>query len=130
MQRACECCGARFEAQRSTARFCTEACKKRAKRGSAAVIEMPPRPEPADAEPALVARVRVELETAGRLNSAAGEYALDAARRVANSRDTGSSYAALSREARSALAEAVRGAHDPKSLVSSHKDELAARRMA
>jgi hypothetical protein len=74
--------------------------------------------------------VRVELEQAGRLSSAAGQMALDAAKRVANSRDSGSSYAALLREARSALADAVRGASDPKSAVSAYKDELAARRGA
>ena len=133
MKRACEACGASYEAQRSTARFCSERCKKRAQRTSSAVIALPvasPSTEGSDAEPALVAQVRADLTAAGVLESSLGQMALDAARRVANSRDTGSSYASLLREARTVLAEALRSGRRPDSGVQGLQDELAARRMA
>lgn len=44
MAATCEVCGNPFDAQRSTARFCSEACKKRAQRA--------PAEEPKEAEPA------------------------------------------------------------------------------
>jgi hypothetical protein len=109
MLKTCEC-GAEFEAKRAAAKYCSERCKKRAQRrpgGTTKVVTLPP------AAPAstgsLAAATQAELDRAGRLASAVGQAALALARRIdASHGETGSALAALVREHRATLAEAVK----------------------
>lgn len=130
MVRACNVCGEHYEAQRANSRFCSERCKKRNQRGGEVVRLPSPQTAEESAEPALVVQVRADLERAGVLDSSLGQMALAAAVRVAGSRDTGSSYASLLREARAVLGEALRSGRKPDSAVQGLQDELAARRLA
>jgi hypothetical protein len=59
---------------------------------------------------ALVEAIRVELEQAGRLQTSAGSLALLLAGKLGSSFDTGSSVAAVSRELRATLEQALEGA--------------------
>ena len=67
-----------------------------------------------------------ELEAAGRADSSVGLAALGLAARIDTAADTGASMAALVREYRATMAEAVRGA----SVAASPLDELRRRRDA
>lgn len=132
MRKSCEACGVDFEAKRTARKYCGERCKKRAQRRPGGVkahdpVEVPvvmPLPEVPQDGPVAVA-TRVELELAGRANSAAGNAALALARRIdTGTAETGSSLAAMVREHRATLAEAVRGAV----AAADPLDELRARR--
>lgn len=74
--------------------------------------------------------VEAELETVDRLGTVLGQAAVGLAQRIEQNRDTGSALAALNRELRATVAEAVKGAGAPRSAISRHRDELAARRRA
>jgi hypothetical protein len=80
--------------------------------------------DPASARPELVAAIEAELEAAGRLDTALGRQALRLAQRMHSEFDTGSAIAALSRELRATMAEALKDA----TPVADPLDELAARR--
>ena len=87
--------------------------------------EQPSEPAPSpDDVPPLVAATRRELQAADRLDSVAGQQALKLAERMYGLFDTGSAIAALSRELRAAMAEALKDA--PRAGDS--LDELAERR--
>ena len=128
MHRACDYCGAEYEAKHPSSRFCTAVCRKRNQRN--------PRPAPVATHPSvanlpdpggsgLTDATRVELGAAGRLDSALGRAALLLAQRLdVSDREPGTALAALIREHRAALAEAVRGAKAAADPV----DELRARR--
>lgn len=130
MQRACESCGETFEARRSDRMYCGERCKKRAQRGHKAGTVVPLPSGTVGTASSLVEAVRAELEEADRLESWLGQQALTLATRIAAGQDTGSGLAALNREFRSTMAEAVKGVNAPTSAIAKHKDELAARRRA
>jgi len=120
--RKCESCGRSYQAKNSRSRFCGQTCYRRHSRAN-------PKPKPVAAarvEAALVDAVRVELEAAGRLDSVAGQSALRLAEKMCGSADTGSGLAALSRELRGTMAEALQGANVADDLV----DELKRRRDA
>lgn len=127
--RACEGCGGSLEGKRRDARTCSPRCKerlmKRQQRGT--VVELPPAAAAVDAEPPLVAKLMRELDAAGRLDTTDGEHAVFLARRlVAAQMDTGSAVASLSKELRTARAEALKGCQASDSRL----DELRARRDA
>jgi len=86
MQRECDECGLAYDARRATSRFCSDTCGKRAQRARAAGI--PPRAASLDdheAPPSELERaVTRELEAVGRLQSVAGQVALELAYRVAS----------------------------------------------
>jgi hypothetical protein len=65
-----------------------------------------------------------ELQAAGRADTALGQQALALAERVNNPRDTGSAIAALSKELRAVMVEALKGAE----VAADPLDELRARR--
>ena len=121
MTRECAACGQPFEAKRSTARYCGEVCKKRAQRRQPkGAKSAPPAPR------TLVDVTRARLEAVGRLDTVIGQQALRLAGRLLSDYDTGSALAALSREFRATMTEAladVEVAADPL-------DELAKRRRA
>lgn len=126
MERSCQSCGGPYAAKRATARFCSERCRKRAQRGH--VIAVFPGTAGGTVGTVLVDAVRGELSGAGRLGTALGEVVLMLATRIEAGQDTGSAVAALTREMRASLAEAVKGANAPRSSLASYRDELAARR--
>jgi hypothetical protein len=115
----CEVCGAEFEGQRSTAKTCSDVCRQRKRRCE-------PNPAPvAGGEHPLVARTRLELQEAGKLDSVVGLHALRLAEKLTSTRDTGSATAAVSKEFRAVMAEAL--ADVPRKADS--VDELAQRRL-
>lgn len=148
MQKPCAVCGKPFEAQRPQAKYCGETCKKRAQRAGTAASRdrSKPRPAPppapaasqsvgdqssdsAEASPyapvGVVAATAKELADAGRLDTVLGQLALKLAVRLESAVfDTGSAFAALSKELRAVAAAAVAGAHVEEDEV----DELQARR--
>ena len=119
MRKTCEVCPAEFEAKRASAKYCSERCKKRAQRrpggtSAAKVLPLPagPTSESApDLTGSVAAATLVELEQAGRSDTAVGQAALALARRIdAAGAETGSSLAALARQHMATLAEAVKNA--------------------
>ena len=68
--RACDVCGATYEARSSRSRFCGDHCRKRARRS--VVTALPTNPTPID----ITTATRRELEAVGRAESALGVVAL------------------------------------------------------
>ncbi|MFJ9114471.1 hypothetical protein ACIRJO_02865 [Streptomyces sp. NPDC102394] len=130
MQKRCGGCDKPFEAKRKTAKFCSDRCRMRVHRKPTEPEQPAPvaSPTPAEREgdaDSLIQAARAELQAAGRLQTAAGRAVLALARRIdANAAETGSSLAAMVREFRAALADALRGAGETGDPV----DELRARR--
>lgn len=130
MERACDSCGEVYEAKRKTSRWCSERCRKRGQRGAVRVLPAVPAEE-SKTEPFSVTLVRSteqQLRDAGRLESWLGQHAVALAARISAGKDTSSGLAALSREFRTTMQEALRGADASGSAVLRHRDELAARR--
>ena len=108
MKRQCDSCGTEFEAKRAHARWCSARCSKRGQRG---VLRSPDPVPVVEVEPVLVVSVRADLTESGVAETPAGLQALHVAARMAGATaDTGSSYAALSRELSRLLVEAKVGA--------------------
>lgn len=133
MKVRCAECSTPFEAQRATAKFCSGTCRQRnyqAAKIANSPAETPkiapltPTLVPNPLEHPLITATRRELADADRLDSVAGQLALELAEKVCSGRDTGSAKAAASKEFRSVLAEALATA--PRADV---LDELAARRL-
>lgn len=118
-------CGRRFAAARSHAKYCSDACRRRTNKAKRAgvVVELGANDAPA-AVSGMVAASRRELEEAGRLESSLGQAALAAAARIDANHETGSAMAALLREHRAIMAEALKGAKSKADAL----DELAERR--
>ncbi|WP_406168898.1 hypothetical protein [Streptomyces sp. NBC_00996] len=129
MEKQCGGCGKSFDAQRKTAKYCSDRCRMRAHRRPADSERTGSVTSPAPAErqntDSLTDAVRAELKAAGRLDSAAGRVVLALARRIdAGGRESGSSLASLAKEFRAALGEALKGVETASDPV----DELRARR--
>lgn len=115
MQKTCTVCGAGFEAKRA-AKYCGERCKKRAQRLPGAKLVSLPSPPPEiqrGSEPGTLEQAtRRSLENAGRLDSDLGMAAMLLARRLdansASAVDSGVGVAALAKEYRATLADAVK----------------------
>lgn len=73
---------------------------------------------------------RLELEEAGRAETALGNGALALAARIDAAQDTGAGLASLTREWRATLGEAVKGVGAAASPLDKARDELAKRRAA
>lgn len=128
MERTCAVCGTPFTAQRSTARYCSGSCRARKSQGAEVLPITPPE---APAGGGVLEATRRELDEADRLNTALGQAAMVLARRVdASDRDAGSAAAAVTREWRAMLAEAVKGSAAQSSPLDRARDELAKRRAA
>lgn len=125
MRRACDSCGREYVAKRSSSRFCSDRCRKRAQRAPGGSLT-PAVALPVTGPPvALVAAVRRELESADRLDTVLGQQALDLARRVEDSSgETGAGLASLSKELRTVMTAAMAGVETAASPL----DELRARR--
>lgn len=132
MKKRCATCLKTFEAKRKTAKYCSDRCRVRASRRPKqsavperdAVTTAPSVSDTGGGE-SLTGAARSELEAAGRLQTAAARAVLALARRIdVNSTETGSSLAAMIREFRAAMADALKGAGEAADPV----DELRARR--
>jgi len=127
MQRECESCGRFYAAQRASSRFCGDTCGKRAQRSRAAGI--PPRAASLDgheAPPSELERATIrELEAAGRLQSVAGQVALELAYRVASPYESGAAVASLAKQFGEAMDRALAGvdrAADPLDEIRARRD--------
>lgn len=127
MTRNCDRCGTPYQAQRPQSRFCSSRCRVAAGKArnegrpeSLAPVTDLPAPQPG----AIADAVRVELEAAGRDSTSLGRQALSLAQRIDSAQDTGSAVAALHRELRATMAEAMAGA----AVAADRIDELKARR--
>lgn len=130
MRKTCAMCPTEFEAKRSAAKYCSEKCKKRAQRKpggtkAAKVVKLPAESADGSAAGPLTVATMAELEAAGRLNTALGQAAVALAGRIdTGATETGSGLAAMVREHRATLAEALRDAEGQADPL----DELQARR--
>ena len=75
-----------------------------------------------------VERVEAALEAAGQADSWEAGVALDLAERLDTEGMSGSARAAVARELRAVMGEALRGTVDTRSAVGRKRDELARRR--
>lgn len=138
MKRDCENCGEPFDAKRKTAKYCSGKCRVQAQRGtdsgtdSGTVVAFgilpatAPDPPPVRGSVSLEAAARAELDAVGRAETLAGGVVLALARRIDSADDdTGSGFAALTKELRAALAVAVAGAEqedDPVDQVRKQRE--------
>ena len=121
--RECDACGKTYEARRVTSKFCSPKCRIRnhemSKRPSAVLPA-----EPVN-EDSVAAKSRAKLEAAGRLDTWEGAVALQLAARLdAQVREGGMGVAAIVREHRASMEEALKGAH----VAADPVDELRERR--
>lgn len=131
MTKECDACGSRFTPRSSRARFCSDKCRSKA-RYRREVLKQPEAPKPA-AKPRRKAKdggtltaVTAELTAVGRLDSSAGQAAVALARRIDEGAESSSGLAALTREMRAAMAEALAHVEQAGDAL----DELRARREA
>lgn len=105
--RSCEVCSLEFEAARPNARYCSPAHRTQASRDRARARTQD---LDAQAQDGFVTRAtRRELTEGDRADTAAGLAALALAHRIDHAeRETGSSFAAVVREHRRTLADALR----------------------
>lgn len=127
MQRLCAVCSTPFEAQRPQAKYCSATCRVRNSRGGGIANQPPPEP-PSDGQPTegLTDAVRKALESAERVNTIAGQHALELARRIVSAPGMNTGVAALSKQLQAVLAEALQNSSNVVDPV----DELRARRDA
>lgn len=122
MQRPCDACKKPYEAKRSTSRFCSAACRNRAKR-SGNVRELP---VPPSEDGPIVDAARAELDALGATATLAGQRALHLAKLLqSHTADSGSSKAALDRQLAAAMVDARGGAtrvDDPLDEVARKRD--------
>lgn len=135
-ERVCDRCSRAYIAQRKTSRYCGAACRVAAgrdrkilegttgvkvtgtPRSRGNVVALPPRPAGGQPEAPTMPeggpvweQTRKELDAAKRLDTAVGQAALAIAKRLdASQGDTGSAVAALARELRATMGEAMTGA--------------------
>lgn len=148
MKRACDFCGKRYEAKRSTSKYCQSRCRTRASRAraSGAVVELPKgkakgkrggrRTDAGDGEGqaekrepgAVEIATRAALEQVGRAESPLGATALTLARRLDDGHETGSGMAALAKQLQHTLDAATENTDTEKSPLDKARDELADRR--
>lgn len=129
MMRNCVVCGETYSAQRPQSKYCGQTCRKRRQR-SPEVVKTREFPAETDQDAdsggavGLVESVRHALTKAKRMETTIGQQALLIAERMSRF-DTGGGTAALSRELRAIMAEALREAAEVDPV-----DELNARRDA
>lgn len=129
MQRACQACGKAFTAARTTAKFCSDACRQRVHRGTVVPLaDRTPRPAPL-APGRLQEATGAALEAAGVESTPLGFGALLLAESIESPDTPPAAKASLMREFRATLTEATAGARRGTS-VDDLKDELARRRAA
>jgi hypothetical protein len=124
MVKRCLMCPAEFEAKRASAKYCSPRCRMRASRaGVAGGRSVPVRPDGPQSD-AVECVTRAELAQVGQVDSSSGQCALALARRIDAGMESGAGLAALVREHRNAMADALGGAD----LEVSPLDQLRQRR--
>lgn len=121
MQVKCPC-GVKFDAQRSTAKYHSPACRKAASRTPKRRPDRKSKsPGPSDFEVA----TREELERVGKADSMLGQQVLIVARRMASGAETGSALSTLSKEHSRLMAALGAGAKhaDPVDEVGRRRDK-------
>lgn len=141
MDKSCARCARTFTAKRQVARFCSVACRNAAAaaraKGQPEAKVVPAKPkakrtrkaaglEPEAVPTGALGAVLDELQAAGRLQSSAGQAAVALARRIDDGAESSAGLAALTREMRAAMAEALSRAEATGDAL----DELRARREA
>lgn len=136
MRITCAACSTDFNARSSRARFCSAKCRtdahyRRTKLGLPEAKTPAPKPKrtrkpKADSITGALGAVVAELTAAGRLDSSAGQAAVALARRIDDGAESSSGLAALTREMRAAMAEALSRVEASGDAL----DELLARREA
>lgn len=136
MQRSCASCGVQYEARRPSSLYCSGRCRQRAQRAKNAgrPIGAASASKPTKVAKAIPIRqsgggeleqaIHRELERADRLETMLGQIALELSRRIGSSFETGSAVAALTKQLRETMAEALKGV----SVAADPLDELRARR--
>ena len=112
MRRNCDVCNEAFDAKRPQAKYCSTRCRTRASRAGLAVSRNPAAAAPTITRETsgLLDAVQAELEAAGKVNTVAGQHALELASRIVNAPGMNTGVAALSKQLQNVLAEALRGA--------------------
>ena len=105
----CAVCETSFTAKRSTAKYCGDACRQQAKRGSDGA-----------SNDGLVASVRCKLTDANVLDTYPAQLAIELARQMTTAGATG--IASLSKELRTVMAEALNT--DPPADRAEVEDEV------
>jgi len=146
-------CGVVFEAQRSTAKYHSPTCRKRAQRAPAnpvkparkAAAKRPAAKKPstrsstppAPKESAFEKATRLELERLKKVDSMLGQQALVIAKRMANGTENGSAVVTLSKEHSRLMAElgskqgaAVDPVQAARDEVARKREQIAARQAA
>lgn len=116
----CQQCGKAFQAQRSTARYCSSSCRVYASQGVTPIGTPVAPPE----ESRLVRVTRDELAVYDRQDSPLGVAALELAATLSASATPASAKASLAKELRATLDAAIKGAAAPANPV----DQLRERR--
>jgi len=125
VQRLCASCGRPYEAKRASSRFCGPTCCQRASRARAAGLPARVTLDGEEASPSELERaVTRELEAVGRLDTVAGQVALELAYRVVSPHETGAAVASLARELGVAMTRALGGLAQTADPL----DEIRARR--
>lgn len=109
IQATCEGCGEPFKAVRTSAKWCSDRCRKAKAR--TAVEEHEDVDEPDLTPSGLVDSVFRDLESAGRLETFSGQLALQLAKRLSSPDESGIS--SLSKELRTVMAAAMEGVAPP-----------------
>ncbi|RMH79004.1 MAG: hypothetical protein D6683_06880 [Actinomyces sp.] len=127
----CGQCGTEFIPRGRHQKWCTPQCREANRRDRKAGKKVEPVPlRPVDGEaisaPRVIDAVRAELEAGGRQDTPAGRAALALAAAIDLGGQSGSSLAAMVRELRTTMAEAMLGAE----IAGDPIDELKARREA
>lgn len=118
-QRSCDTCGNTYQAKQARSRFCSDVCraKNNGKPAGAHLVSVP------TGEDDLTRTTREALEAAKRLDTPMGQAVLALA--VSIGSESGSAKAALVREFRATLSEALDGAGakaDPLDLLAQRRD--------
>lgn len=111
MKLSCASCGNGFEAKRRNARFCSDRCRTRGRRGHLVAVPPVVDEDSTDAAPVggVTSSTRAALAKAERESTPLGQAALILAARIDSQRDMGSGLAALTREWRATFEAAVAG---------------------
>jgi hypothetical protein len=104
MQRSCDYCGCMYQAQRSSSKFCGSTCRSKSSLGvkPKAVVA------PVVLDVSLVSTTEQRLRDADRFDTVLGQQAMVLANRIVIE-VSGSSMAALSKELRAVMVEALDG---------------------
>jgi endogenous inhibitor of DNA gyrase (YacG/DUF329 family) len=136
MEATCARCAQPFSTSSRRARFCSSKCRTAATRarakGQPETVAVPAKPKvkrkpkSTDSPTGTLGAVISELTTAGRLETSAGQAAIALATRIDEGAESSAGLAALTRELRAAMAEALANVTEAGDAL----DELRARREA